>query len=88
MATRAQIARLQQRIEETVAALGDETSGKVVEIVHDPAKETEEAALERHLAAFPEDRAHIERRSRFPTLIVRRIVRPKDYGADGHASAN
>ena len=85
MATKAQIDRLALRIEQAAAALGDQTTGKVVQIIYDPIEETEEAALERHLAAFPEDRAHIERRSRFPTLIVVRIVRPKDYGTDGHA---
>ena len=88
MATRAQIARLQQRIEQTVAAFGDQTPGKVVQIVYDPIEETEEAALKRHLAAYPEDQAHIERRSRFPTLIVVRIIRPKDYGTDGYAISN
>ena len=93
MATRAQIARLQQRIEQAAAAFGQQAPIKVVQIIHDPrVDETEDAALERHLTDHPEDRAHIERRSErrsaWPTLIICRIVSPKDVGTDGHKNSN
>ena len=82
MATRAQIARLQQRIEQTVAALEPRPPRKVVHVIHDPMVDgTEEAALARHFAEHPEDRNPTD-------LIITRIIHPHEWQTDGHASAN
>jgi len=71
MASRAQIGRLAQRIEQVAKCLMPSSSIKWARIIHDPrVDESEEAAFERHFAEHPEDRAATN-------FIVIRVVDPR-----------
>ena len=62
MPTRAQITRLQQRIEQTVAALAPEKPRKVIHIIHDCRKRRPKR-WKRYLAEHPGDRDYTDRLS-------------------------
>ena len=68
MATRAQIGRIEQRIDQIAGNLALRRRRLVVQIIHE-ADETKEAAMERHFADHPEDRQATD-------FIIIRIVDP------------
>ena len=75
MASKAQIDRLAQRIEALAPPVRYE--GKVIQIIV-PVGETEEAALERHYVAHPEDRRRHQskRPDGLPHIFFIKIVSP------------
>ena len=68
MATRAQIGRIEQRIDQIAGNLASRRRTLVVQIIQEP-DETKEAAMERYFADHPEDREATD-------FIIIRIVDP------------
>ena len=70
MATRAQISRLAQRIDQLAGRLAPTRPRIVAQIIFDPMVDaTEESAIERHFANNPADRNATD-------LIIRKILYP------------
>jgi hypothetical protein len=78
MATRAQIDRLAQRIDQLVGRLVPTGPRVFARIIFDPRRDaTEEAAIERHFADNPADRNATD-------LIIRKIVYPTHWKGQSH----